>query len=106
MQMFCQFKLRAFYTWHVHNSLYSSFGRNKLKPIMFYEGKNTKVFRRSIAFAIAVVITSRSSSFEYTISVNAVHAGAERNVCNIVMYLLKHPKLPPIHLKRYSPCTN
>ena len=38
------------------------------------------VFRRSIA--IAVVVTSRSSSLEYTI---AVHAGAERNVCNIVV---------------------
>ena len=32
--------------------------------------------------AIALVVTSRSSSFEYTIS---VHAGAERNVCNIVV---------------------
>ena len=52
---------------------------------MFYEGINAKVFRRSIAFAIAVVVTSRSSSFEYTISVHAVHAGAERNVCNIVV---------------------
>ena len=51
----------------------------------FYEGINAKVFRRSIAFAIAVVVTSRSSSFEYTISVHAVHAGAERNVCNIVV---------------------
>ena len=45
------------------------------------EGINTNVFRRSIAFAIAVVVTSRSSSFEYTMSVHAVHAGAERNVC-------------------------
>ena len=52
---------------------------------MFYEGINAKVFRRSIAFAIAVVVTSRSSSFEYTMSVHAVHAGAERNVCNIVV---------------------
>ena len=49
---------------------------------MFYEGINTKAFRRSIAFAIALVVTSRSSSFEYTMS---VHAGAERNVCNIVV---------------------
>ena len=40
---------------------------------------------RSIAFAIAVVVTSCSSSFEYTISVHAVHASAERNVCNIVV---------------------
>ena len=34
----------------------------KIEPIMFYEGINAKVFRRSIAFAIAVVVTSRSSS--------------------------------------------
>ena len=52
---------------------------------MFYEGINTKVFRRSIAFAIALVVTSRYSSFDYTMSVHAVHAGAERNVCNIVV---------------------
>ena len=52
---------------------------------MFYEGINAKVFRRSIAFSIAVVVTPRSSSFEYTISLHAVHAGAERNVCNIVV---------------------
>ena len=49
---------------------------------MFYVGINAKVFMRSIAFAIAVVVTSHSSSFEYTIS---VHAGAKRNVCNIVV---------------------
>ena len=42
----------------------------------------TKVFRRSIRFAIPLVVTSRSSSFEYTMS---VHAGAERNVCYIVV---------------------
>ena len=79
----------------------------KIEPIMFYEGINAKVFRRSIAFAIAVVVTSRSSSFEFTIQVHAVHAGTERNVCNIVVqYLLKHPKPPPIHLKHCSPCTN
>ena len=53
---------------------------------MFYEGINAKVFRRSIAFAIAVVVTARSSSFEYTISVHAVHTGAERNACNIVVF--------------------
>ena len=35
-----------------------------------------KVFRRSRAFA--VVVTSRSSSFEYTMLVHAVHAGSER----------------------------
>ena len=52
---------------------------------MFYEGVNAKVFRRSIAFAIAVVVTSCSSSFEYTISVHAVHAGAVRIVLNIVV---------------------
>ena len=53
--------------------------------IMFYEGINTKVFRCSIAFATSLVVTSHSSSFEYTVSVHAVHAGAERNVCNIVV---------------------
>ena len=59
---------------------------------MFYEGLNTKVFRLSIVFVIAIVVTSRSSSFEYTISVHAVHAGAEKNVCNIVVSKLKHPQ--------------
>ena len=49
---------------------------------MFYEGINTKVFRRSVAFAVGLVVTSRSSSFENTIS---VHAGVVRNVCNIVV---------------------
>ena len=49
---------------------------------MFYEGINATVFRCSIAFAI---VMSRSSSFEYTISVHAVHAGAERNACNIIV---------------------
>ena len=58
---------------------------------MFYEGINTKVIRRSIAFAIAVVVTSRSSSFEYTISVHAVHTGVERNVYNIVVSI----EMPP-----------
>ena len=57
----------------------------KIKPIMFYEGINAKVFRRSIAFAIEVVVTLRSSSLEYTMSVHAVHAGVEKNVCNIVV---------------------
>ena len=52
---------------------------------MFYEGINAKVFRRSIAFAIALVVTSHSCSFEYTMSVHAVHAGAEKNVCYIVV---------------------
>ena len=49
---------------------------------MFYEGIHAKVFRRSIAFAIEVVVMPRSSCFEYTIS---AHAGAERNVRNIVV---------------------
>ena len=62
---------------------------------MFYEGINSKVFRRSIAFAIVVVVTPRSSSFEYTISVHAVHAGAKRNVCNIVVSTETHPQTPP-----------
>ena len=51
-----------------------------IEPIMFYEGINAKVFRRHITFAIAVVVTSRSSSFEYTMSVHAVHAGMDGNV--------------------------
>ena len=52
---------------------------------MFYEGINAKVFRHSIAFAIAVVVTLFSSSFEYSMLEHAVHAGTERNVCNIVV---------------------
>ena len=60
----------------------------KIEKIMFYKGINTNVFRRSIAFAIAVILPSRSSSFEYIISVHAVHASAERNVCNIVVFIL------------------
>ena len=51
---------------------------------MLYEGINTKVFWRSIAFAIVLVVTSHSSSCEHTMSVHAVHAGAKRNLCNIV----------------------
>ena len=47
-----------------------------------------KVFRRSRAFA--VVVTSRSSSFEYTMLVHAVHAGSERNVYNIVVSTETH----------------
>ena len=78
-------RTRAVYTWHVHDSPYSFFGCKKIETIMFYEGINTKVFRRSIGFAIAVVVMSCSSSFEYTISVHAVHASADRNVCNIVV---------------------
>ena len=41
-----------------------------------------KVFRRSRTFA--VVVTSRSSSFEYTMLVHAVHAGEEREMCVIL----------------------
>ena len=52
---------------------------------MFYERINVKVFRRSIAFAIEVVVTSRSSSLEYTMAVHAVDAGVEKNVCNIIV---------------------
>ena len=29
---------KRIYTWHVHNSPYSSFGRKKIEPIMLYEG--------------------------------------------------------------------
>ena len=53
-----------------------------------------KDFRLSRAFA--VVITSRSSSFEYTI---LVHAASERNVCNIVVSTETH-QTRPIRLKR------
>ena len=55
---------------------------------MFYEGKNAKVFRCTNAFM--VVVMSPSSSFEYTIS---VHAGVERNVCDIVVST--EPPPPP-----------
>ena len=61
---------------------------------MFYEGIDTNVFRRSIAFAIALVVTSRSSSFEYTMSVHAVHAGAERNV---ILYISETIQIPHIY---------
>ena len=47
-----------------------------------------KVFRRSRTFA--VVVTSRSSSFEYTMLVHAVHAGSESNLCNIVVSTETH----------------
>ena len=43
---------------------------------------NAKDFRSNSAFAIAVAVTSRSSSLEYTM---LVHAGAERNVCYTVV---------------------
>ena len=57
----------------------------KNRQIMFYDGINAKVFRCSIAFAIVIVVTSRSSAFEYTMSVHAVHTGTERNVFNIIV---------------------
>ena len=41
---------------------------------------DANIFRRGGSFAIALVVTSRSSSLEDTMS---VHAGAERNVCII-----------------------
>ena len=47
-----------------------------------------KVFKGSRAFA--VVVTSHSSSFEYTMLVHAVHAGLERKVCNIVVSTETH----------------
>ena len=45
---------------------------------------DAKNFRRNSAYAIALVVTSRSSSFEYTMSVHAVHAAAERKTCYIL----------------------
>ena len=47
-----------------------------------------KDLRRSRAFT--VVVTSRSSAFEYTMLVHAVHAGSGRNVCNIVVSTETH----------------
>ena len=43
-------------------ALTRSWNVKKIEPIMFFERINTKVFRRSIAFAIALVVTSRSST--------------------------------------------
>ena len=63
-----------------------------------------KVFRRSIAFAIAVVVTSRSSSFEYTMSVQAAHAGAERNECKIVVST-ETPQTTTNPSQKLLPCT-
>ena len=89
MQMFCHFCPEQEHFTHgmYMTALIRSSDVKKIELIMFYEGINTKVFRRSIAFAIAVVVTSRSSSFEYTISVHAVHASAERNMCKIVVFI-------------------
>ena len=69
---------------------------------MFYEGINAKVFRRSIAFAILVVVTSRSSSLEYALS---VHAEAERNVCHIIVST-ETPKTTTNPSQTLLPCTN
>ena len=52
------------------------------------QGIMPKVFRRSRA--LAVVVTSRTSSFENTMLVHAVHAGSERNVYNIVVFTETH----------------
>ena len=54
---------------------------------------DAKVFRRSSACAIAVVVTSRSSSFKYTMSVHAVHASAERTVYYIYWNTPNHHQL-------------
>ena len=66
-------------------ALYSSFGRKKNPNRSCSMKKWCQNFRRNCALAIAVIVTSHSSTFEYTMSihVNAVHAGAERNVCYI-----------------------
>ena len=47
-------------------ALYSSFGLKKRTDHVLWRN-DAKNFRRSSALAIAVVVTSRSSSFEYTI---------------------------------------
>ena len=78
---------KRIYTWHVHNSSYPSFARKKSNRSCSVRN-GAKVFRRSRAFA--VVVTPRSSSFDYTILVHAVHAGSERNVCNIVVSTETH----------------
>ena len=109
MRMFCQFWLRtsAFYTLHVHNSPYPSFTRKKSNRSCSIRNY-AKVFRRSRAFAI--VVTSRSSSFEYTMLVHAVHAGSERNVYNIAVSTETHqattnpsPTLIPVYKLAHLP---
>ena len=72
---------------------------NRSCPIRNY----AKVFRRSRAFA--VVVTSRSSSFEYTMLVHAVLAGSERNVCNIVVSTETH-QTTTNPSQTLTPCTN
>ena len=68
---------------NVHDSPNCPLDSKKIEPTMFYEGINAKVFRRSITFAIAVVVASCSSSFEYTISVHAV-VQVRREMCVIL----------------------
>ena len=72
---------------YITNSSYPSFAPKKSNRSCSIRNY-AKVFRRSRAFA--VVVTSRSSSFEYTMLVHAVHAGSERNVCNIVVSTETH----------------
>ena len=58
------------------------------EPIMFYEGMMPKFSGAVLsAFAIAVPVTSHSNFFKYAM---LVHAGAERNVCNIVVSTETH----------------
>ena len=78
---------RILCNYDVHNSSYPSFWRKKTTNQVLWRN-DAKVFRRSSAFA--VVVTSRSSSFEYTMLVHAEHAGAERNVCIIVVSTETH----------------
>ena len=52
--------------------------KNRTDHVLWRNDAN--VFRRGGSFAIALIVTSRSSSLEDTMS---VHAGAERNVCII-----------------------
>ena len=49
----------------------------KTVTIMFYK-ELCQSFQAQYIEAFAVVVTSRSSSFEYTMLVHAVHAGSER----------------------------
>ena len=58
-------------------ALYSSFGLKKRTYNVLWRN-DAKNFRRNSALAIAVVVMSRSSTFEYTMSIHAVHAGTER----------------------------
>ena len=66
-------------------ALYSPFGLKKPNRSCSMKKNDAKNFRRNSALAISVVLTPRSSSFEYTMSIHAVHVGAERNMCYIVV---------------------